>query len=138
MTGTIRHGTKKLVDVLMSTDELTTAGSMAAQVAIVTGGGDGIGYEAAPTLMGLGAAVTIAELDEDSGTSAARRLQAGRPGSHVRHREDDGRQADWHHQVRVIGARAVDPGIHGPLPPATSSACSCSTSACQLPIRAST
>ena len=33
--------------------------------------------------MGLGAAVTIAEFDEDSGTSAARRLQAENRASQV-------------------------------------------------------
>jgi NAD(P)-dependent dehydrogenase (short-subunit alcohol dehydrogenase family) len=61
--------------MLISTGVLN-AESLAGQVAIVTGGGDGIGYEAARALLWLGASVTIAELDEVSGTSAVARLRA--------------------------------------------------------------
>jgi NAD(P)-dependent dehydrogenase (short-subunit alcohol dehydrogenase family) len=50
--------------------------SLAGQVAIVTGGGDGIGYEATRALLWLGASVTIAELDDVAGTSAVARLRA--------------------------------------------------------------
>ncbi len=46
------------------------------QVAIVTGAGRGIGYEAARALIWLGAKVAIAEVDEKNGKSAADNLNA--------------------------------------------------------------
>ena len=44
------------------------------KVAIVTGAGGGIGYEAARALLWLGAKVVIAEIDEDKGRNAAQNL----------------------------------------------------------------
>jgi NAD(P)-dependent dehydrogenase (short-subunit alcohol dehydrogenase family) len=44
------------------------------KVAIVTGAGGGIGYEAARALLWLGAKVVIAEIDEDKGRNAAQKL----------------------------------------------------------------
>ena len=82
MTGTIRHGTKetgRCAEVDRRADGRVPGGSGRDR----DRGRDGIGYEAARALMGLEAAVTIAEFDEDSGTSAARRLQAEEPASQV-------------------------------------------------------
>ncbi len=44
------------------------------EVAIVTGGGRGIGYEAARSLLWLGAKVIVAEIDEQTGKNAALEL----------------------------------------------------------------
>jgi NAD(P)-dependent dehydrogenase (short-subunit alcohol dehydrogenase family) len=52
------------------------AGALSGQVAIVTGGGQGIGYEATRALLWLGAQVVVAEIDRRSGRKAARQLQA--------------------------------------------------------------
>lgn len=58
-----------------------TPRSLAGQVAVVTGAGRGIGYEAARALAWLGARVVIAELDRKSGLAAAQRIceEAGSP-----------------------------------------------------------
>lgn len=48
---------------------------LAGQVAIVTGAGGGIGYEAVRALAWLGARVVIAEIDERKGNEAAQRLR---------------------------------------------------------------
>lgn len=48
--------------------------TLAGHVAIVTGAGGGIGFEAARALLWLGASVTIAEIDEAGGKAAAERL----------------------------------------------------------------
>ena len=48
--------------------------SLATQIAIVTGAGGGIGYEAARALTWLGVKVVIAEIDEEKGRNAARKL----------------------------------------------------------------
>lgn len=48
-----------------------TRQSLAGEVVIVTGGGQGIGYEAARALAWLGATVIIAEIDKQSGKEAA-------------------------------------------------------------------
>lgn len=50
--------------------------SLAGEVAIVTGGGGGIGFEAARSLLCLGASVVVAELDADLCSAAAKQLQA--------------------------------------------------------------
>jgi NAD(P)-dependent dehydrogenase (short-subunit alcohol dehydrogenase family) len=47
---------------------------LAGEVVVVTGAGQGIGYEAARALLGLGASVIIAELDGEAGARAAQRL----------------------------------------------------------------
>lgn len=44
------------------------------EVAVVTGAGGGIGYEAARALLWLGASVVIAEINAEAGAEAARRL----------------------------------------------------------------
>lgn len=51
-----------------------TRQSLARQTAIITGAGGGIGYEAARSLIWLGARVVIAEIDKNSGQQAAQRL----------------------------------------------------------------
>jgi NAD(P)-dependent dehydrogenase (short-subunit alcohol dehydrogenase family) len=51
-----------------------TPTTLEGKVAIVTGAGGGIGYEAARALLWLGAKVVIAEIDEDKGQNAARKL----------------------------------------------------------------
>ena len=43
--------------------------SLAGWVAVVSGAGTGIGFEAARSLLWLGASVTIAEIDEAAGVS---------------------------------------------------------------------
>jgi NAD(P)-dependent dehydrogenase (short-subunit alcohol dehydrogenase family) len=55
---------------LISTGKLTEE-TLAGQVAIVTGAGSGIGFEAAHSLVWLGARVVIAEVDKRAGASAA-------------------------------------------------------------------
>ena len=48
--------------------------SLKGEVAVVTGAGRGIGYEAARALLWLGANIAVAEVDEESGKAAARSL----------------------------------------------------------------
>jgi NAD(P)-dependent dehydrogenase (short-subunit alcohol dehydrogenase family) len=48
--------------------------SLAGQIAIITGAGGGIGYEAARALIWLGARVVIAEIEQEKGTEAAQNL----------------------------------------------------------------
>lgn len=50
--------------------------ALAGEVAIVTGAGGGIGFEAARSLLWLGASVVIAEVDAASGSDAEERLAA--------------------------------------------------------------
>ena len=57
--------------------------SLAGRVAIVTGAGTGIGFEAARALLWLGASVTIAEVDEAAGAAAVERLTRETPGCPV-------------------------------------------------------
>jgi len=59
--------------LLISTGTLTRD-ALAGQVAVVTGAGGGIGYEAARALIWLGAHVVIAEIDKRAGQQAAVRL----------------------------------------------------------------
>lgn len=49
-------------------------GCLSGRVAVVTGAGGGIGFEAARSLVWLGATVIIAEVDEAKGTAAADRI----------------------------------------------------------------
>ena len=51
-----------------------TCESLAGQVAVVTGGGDGIGFEAGRALAWLGASVIIAEINKQTGRTAAQRI----------------------------------------------------------------
>jgi NAD(P)-dependent dehydrogenase (short-subunit alcohol dehydrogenase family) len=60
-------------DMLIETGTLTRQ-SLVGQVAIVTGAGGGIGFEAARALVWLGAHVVIAEIDKSTGKDAAARL----------------------------------------------------------------
>jgi NAD(P)-dependent dehydrogenase (short-subunit alcohol dehydrogenase family) len=53
-----------------------TCETLANQVAVVTGAGRGIGYEAARALLWLGAKVIIAEIDKTSGKDSEKRLAA--------------------------------------------------------------
>ncbi|MGD1995130.1 MAG: SDR family NAD(P)-dependent oxidoreductase, partial [Anaerolineae bacterium] len=50
------------------------ADALAGEVAIVTGAGRGIGLEAARALIWLGARVILAEIDQENGKDAERRL----------------------------------------------------------------
>lgn len=59
--------------MLIETGTLTRQ-SLAGQVAVVTGAGRGIGFEAARALVWLGAHVVIAEIDKRTGKDAATRL----------------------------------------------------------------
>ena len=56
--------------MLIATGELRRD-ALAGQVAVVTGAGGGIGFEAARALLWLGAKVAIAEIDEAAGSEAA-------------------------------------------------------------------
>jgi NAD(P)-dependent dehydrogenase (short-subunit alcohol dehydrogenase family) len=60
-------------DMLIGTGTLTRQ-SLAGQIAVVTGAGGGIGFEAARALVWLGAHVVIAEIDKSTGKDAATRL----------------------------------------------------------------
>lgn len=51
-----------------------TRQSLAGKIAVVTGAGGGIGYEAARSLLWLGSKVVIAEIDPKTGQQAAQRL----------------------------------------------------------------
>ena len=51
-----------------------TRDSLVGQVAIVTGAGGGIGFEAARALAWLGARVVVAEIDKSTGKAAAERV----------------------------------------------------------------
>jgi NAD(P)-dependent dehydrogenase (short-subunit alcohol dehydrogenase family) len=59
--------------MLIETGSLTRQ-SLAGQVAVVTGAGGGIGFEAARALVWLGAHVVIAEINRHTGREAAARL----------------------------------------------------------------
>jgi NAD(P)-dependent dehydrogenase (short-subunit alcohol dehydrogenase family) len=59
--------------MLIETGSLTRQ-SLAGQVAVVTGAGGGIGFEAARALVWLGAHVVIAEINQHTGRDAAARL----------------------------------------------------------------
>jgi NAD(P)-dependent dehydrogenase (short-subunit alcohol dehydrogenase family) len=59
--------------MLISTGKLTQQ-SLAGKVAIVTGAGGGIGYEACRSLLWLGAKVVIAEINSKKGLDSTRRL----------------------------------------------------------------
>lgn len=64
---------------LASTEMLISKGNPAhdvlkGEVAVVTGAGRGIGYEAARSLIWLGAKVAVAEVDEESGSNSAESL----------------------------------------------------------------
>ncbi|MEA4907069.1 MAG: SDR family oxidoreductase [Anaerolineaceae bacterium] len=61
--------------LLISTGTLTRQ-SLAGRLAIVTGAGGGIGFEAARSLAWLGARVVIAEINPSAGQQAARRIAA--------------------------------------------------------------
>jgi NAD(P)-dependent dehydrogenase (short-subunit alcohol dehydrogenase family) len=60
--------------MLISTGKLTSA-TLRDHVAIVTGAGQGIGFEAARSLAWLGARVVVAELDASTGAPAAAAIQ---------------------------------------------------------------
>lgn len=60
-------------EILISKGNLNP-NSLAGQVAIVTGAGRGIGFEAARALAWLGAYVIVAELDEDTGRVSAQKI----------------------------------------------------------------
>jgi NAD(P)-dependent dehydrogenase (short-subunit alcohol dehydrogenase family) len=68
--------------MLIATGALTPD-ALGGLVAVVTGAGGGIGYEAARALLWLGARVVIAEIDESAGADAVRRLREEVPGSIV-------------------------------------------------------
>ncbi len=59
------------------------AGQMAKKVVLLTGGGGGIGVEAALAFVEMGATVLLAECDRERGLTAQRRLCDRRPGSGV-------------------------------------------------------
>jgi NAD(P)-dependent dehydrogenase (short-subunit alcohol dehydrogenase family) len=59
------------------------AGVLADETVIVTGAGGGIGFEAARSLLWLGANVVVAEVDETAGHDAAARLVAEWDAEHV-------------------------------------------------------
>jgi pyruvate/2-oxoglutarate dehydrogenase complex dihydrolipoamide dehydrogenase (E3) component len=56
--------------ILTSTGKLRPD-TLASQIAIVTGAGGGIGFEASRALIWLGARVIIAEIDKQAGSNAA-------------------------------------------------------------------
>jgi NAD(P)-dependent dehydrogenase (short-subunit alcohol dehydrogenase family) len=62
------------MDELLVSQTGLAENTLAGKVAIVTGAGGGIGYEAARALLWLGAKVVIAEIDEDKGRTAAQKL----------------------------------------------------------------
>ncbi|MFD9663569.1 glucose 1-dehydrogenase [Rhodococcus sp. NPDC059968] len=75
---------------MMTADKSTTAGAngrLTGRVAIVTGGGAGIGYAIAARLAAEGARVVIAERDEQYGKSAAAALGVEFTKTDVRHRD---------------------------------------------------
>jgi NAD(P)-dependent dehydrogenase (short-subunit alcohol dehydrogenase family) len=59
--------------MLISTRKLTRQ-SLSGKIALVTGAGGGIGYEACRSLLWLGAKVVIAEINKENGATAARSL----------------------------------------------------------------
>jgi NAD(P)-dependent dehydrogenase (short-subunit alcohol dehydrogenase family) len=61
--------------VLIATGRLER-GTLAGQVVVVTGAGGGIGFEAARSLLWLGARVIVAEIDTEAGREAEARLAA--------------------------------------------------------------
>ncbi|MDD1743937.1 MAG: SDR family oxidoreductase [Methanomassiliicoccales archaeon] len=85
-----RFGSIMLIDTsTLSKDMLKN------EVAIVTGGGRGIGYEAARSLLWLGAKVIIAEIDEGSGADAASALgKEFGPGRVIFVKSDIGEEGD--------------------------------------------
>jgi len=60
---------------MLVSESTLTQDSLKDQVVVITGAGRGIGYEAARALVWLGANVVIAEIDEETGKSAADNLE---------------------------------------------------------------
>jgi NAD(P)-dependent dehydrogenase (short-subunit alcohol dehydrogenase family) len=52
-----------------------TGNTLSGKTVLLTGAGGGIGFEAARNLAWMGAAVVIAEIDREKGTSAAQKNQ---------------------------------------------------------------
>lgn len=64
----------------MSTDAPDITLDLVGDSALVTGGGQGVGYDIARHLMAAGANVLVFEIDADRGAEAARRLSEEQPG----------------------------------------------------------
>ena len=96
--------------MLIASGQLTRQ-SLAGQVALVTGGGGGIGFEAARALAWLGARVVIAEVNQPAGQAAAAAI-AGEfgAGSALFVPTDVGDEASVNHLAQVVAAQwgAVD------------------------------
>jgi NAD(P)-dependent dehydrogenase (short-subunit alcohol dehydrogenase family) len=76
-------------------------GCLSTKVALVTGAGGGIGYQAARSLLWLGASVIIAEIDRESGRQAKKTLSAEFGKSRVKfYQTDIGSQKNVHKLVR--------------------------------------
>jgi NAD(P)-dependent dehydrogenase (short-subunit alcohol dehydrogenase family) len=90
--------------VLIATGALSP-NALAGRVAIVTGAGSGIGFEAARALAWLGARVAIAEIDGASGAAAANRLVAEFPQSRCLFVQTDvAEEASVAHLIHVVEA----------------------------------
>jgi len=63
-----------MLDTMLIGTGTLTRDTLAGRVAVVTGAGGGIGYEAARSLRWLGCRVVIAEIDRGAGERAARRI----------------------------------------------------------------
>lgn len=64
-----------VIRMLISKSNLAPS-SLKGKVAVITGAGRGIGYEAARALIWLGANVALAEINEKSGKAAVENLEA--------------------------------------------------------------
>ncbi len=92
---------------LITTGELRSD-ALAGRIAIVTGGGRGIGFEAARALTGLGARVVIAEIDKAAGKSAASRICAESGAEAALFVHTDVGDEDSVHQLARRAVRAYD------------------------------
>lgn len=88
----------------------SSVGRVEGKVAIVTGGGRGIGAAAARRLAEEGASVVVTDLDEASAVATAESLQAA-GGRAVGLAHDVAREADWASVLAATAARFGAPGV---------------------------
>lgn len=84
---------------------------LAGKTVLLTGGGGGIGFEAAKDFVEMGASVLIAEIDEEKGIGASDYLNAMRPGSSEFYKVDLSEEQQINSLYQKVTARYQGPDI---------------------------